>query len=491
MLSRLNNSCIKAKSTMIVMSKIKLFLSIAILLFTLNTNASIGTKPNIVFFLVDDMGWKDLGTYGAKLYETPNIDKLCSEGIKFTNAYTSAPICSPTRASVLSGIHPLKLGMWHAPHFIKPADAQNLLPKLLKENDYTTWHIGKWHMGTPKENTMPTDIGFDVNIGGDISWGPGSYFWPYNSDEKENSMGHPRDHVPLRKGGHEGEQLTDRLTREAIHLIDNHDTDQPFYLNFWYYSVHNRKEAKPELIEKYKKKIQRLNIQQKYRVHQYTGDSIVASETNPTYAAMLETVDNSVGDVVRILKEKGLYENTLFVFYSDNGPTTNDVPCTPLMGGKNTTYEAGVRMPAFFTWNGHIDSGQVSADRIIIMDVFNTVLEAASGEIPEDYSVDGVSLISHFNGKSLPKREFFWYFPVDRPMYAGRSSAAMMDKNGWKFIHFFKGDPPELYNINNDISESDNLYDLYPMKAKKMGKRLAKFLSESGYPEMSEMTGKN
>ena len=148
-------------------------------------------------------------------------------------------------------------------------------------------------------------------------------------------------------------------------------------------------------------------------------------------------------------------------------------------------------MPAFFTWKGHIDAGKVSDGRIIIMDVFNTVLDAASAKLPEGYSGDGISLLPHFKkGERVKGREFFWYFPEDRPMYAGRSSAAMMDKKGWKYIYFLGGDPPELYDINNDISESSDLYAKYPKKARKMEKRLANFLLGSGYPKMSKQTGK-
>ncbi|TKG96981.1 hypothetical protein EYV94_00715 [Puteibacter caeruleilacunae] len=447
-------------------------------------------KPNVVLFLFDDMGWKDLGVYGAEIYETPNIDQLAEDGCRFTQAYTSALICSPARASIMTGKHPLKLEMWNHLQTIKKKDATDLLPQLLSDAGYSTWHVGKWHMGNPKDQTMPTDLGFQKNIGGWISWGPGSYFWPYNWKEEGGSMGHPNDCIPLREGGQEGEQITDRLTREAISLIKNRAKDKPFFLNFWYYSVHNRKEAKSELIRKYENKIKDAGLKPTYRKHQYTGDSIVTSETNAVYAAMLETVDNSVGEVVKLLKAIGEYENTLFIFYSDNGPTTNDVPCTPLMGGKNTTYEAGVRMPAFFTWKTEIESGTVSNDRIIIMDIYNTVLEASNIDIPEGYHGDGVSLISHFHGKSVPDRDFYWYFPWNRPMYAGRSSAALLDKNGMKYIHFFEGDHPELYNLNVDMAEENDLIRNHSKKGEHMAQKLAHYLDEVGISRMKKQLAK-
>ncbi|MCL3779395.1 hypothetical protein EMN47_03235 [Prolixibacteraceae bacterium JC049] len=443
-------------------------------------------RPNIVFFLVDDMGWKDMGAFGSELYETPNMDKLCGDGVRFTNAYTSAPICSPARASVLSGRHPLSLRMWHAPHYIRKEDSKQLLPRLLKDVGYSTWHVGKWHLGNPEDKTMPTDVGFDINIGGAISWDPGSYFWPYKCDEKGKSVGHPRAFVPLRKGGKQGEQITDRLTDEALKLINNKKSAEPFYLNMWYYSVHNalgKKQAKPELIHKYKKKIKDLGLKETYRT--YLGDSLLTSETNATYAAMLETVDNSVGRIVNALKKKGLYENTLFVFYSDNGPTTNDVPCDPLWGGKNTTYEAGVRMPAFITWNGNIKGNKKSKERIIIMDVFNTILDAALVDLPLEYRGDGISLLPLLKeGESVPKRNFYWFFPDNRRKWGGRSSAAMMNKEGWKYIYFFTGDEPELYNINDDMEELHNELQKYPGKASKLGNKLAEFLAKNGYSKM-------
>ncbi|BDD11126.1 sulfatase [Fulvitalea axinellae] len=450
-------------------------------------------KPNIVFFLVDDLGYKDLGVYGAKLYETPNIDKLSRAGVRFTNAYTAAPICSPTRAAVLTGKHPLRMKMWHAPHFIPKEDSKQMLPKLLSDQGYSSWHVGKWHLGTPKDHTLPQDVGFHINIGGGISWGPGSYFWPYKTNPDGSPMGHQRDHAPLRQGGFEGEQLTDRLTREAVNLIENHKGDNPVYLNLWYYSVHNRKEAKPELVEKYKKKIKRMGTKKSVRVHM--GDTLLASETNPLYAAMLETVDNSVGAVVKALKKKGMYENTLFIFYSDNGPTTNDVPCAPFLGGKNTTYEAGVRMPAFMTWPKEVPKNRVSDERIIIMDVFNTVLAATDTPIPEKVENDGISLMPHLkDNASVPRRDFYWYFPDTRRMYGGRASAAVLGKDGHKYIHFYKGYAPELYDIDADKAERHDLISQKPAKAKALQKKLNDFLLGYGYDRMDKQirkAGKN
>jgi arylsulfatase A-like enzyme len=439
------------------------------------------SKPNVVFFLVDDLGWKDLGCFGAELYETPNIDKLCEEGMRFPQAYTSAAICSPARATALTGRHCLKLKMWSHLHYLP--QGQKILPSYLKDAGYQTWHVGKWHIGNEKKRTLPTDLGFDVNIGGWTAWGPGSYFWPYNW--KPNGKSPARTSVPmLKEGGEAGEQLTDRLTDEVLQLIDQRDPDRPFYLNFWYYSVHNKKEAKAELIEKYEQKIEALGLQRTVRHDPKTGSDLLTSETNATYAAMLETLDHSVGRVVQKLKAIGEYENTLFVFFSDNGSTTDDVPCAPLNGGKNSTYEAGVRVPAFMVWNGEIPPGTKYDHAIFIGDVFNTIMEATGQSIPRDHPTDSKSLFPVFAGETLAPRLFFWYFPESRPHWGQRSNVAVYDENsGMKYLMFFNGDGDELYNIDADIGETTNLINQQPELAQKLEQELSSYMRDV-YPDL-------
>lgn len=443
-------------------------------------NSSAGampSRPNIVFFLVDDLGWKDLGCFGAELYETPNMDRLCAEGIRFPQAYTSAAICSPARASALTGVHPMKLKMWNHHHYLPKG--QKILPQYLKDAGYQTWHVGKWHTGNAEDKTLPDQLGFDINIAGWTAWGPGSYFWPYLHHDRDGRVwANPRNSVPmLREGGQPGEHLTDRLTDEALRIIDQRNPGQPFYLNFWYYSVHEKKEAKPELIEKYQRKIEAMGLVPTTRIDPNTGSKLLTSETNAVYAAMIETVDQSVGRVVEKLKEIGEYENTLFVFFSDNGPTTNDVPCAPLNGGKNSTYEAGVRVPAFIVWKGQVQPGSVYPRPVYIGDVFNTILTAAGQEVPAN---DSLSLTPVFEGATLPEREFIWYFPDNRVHWAQRANAAIYDeRSGMKFILFFNGDEDELYHIAEDIGETNNLIDEKPEVAAQLKARLVQFLNEN------------
>jgi len=452
-------------------------------------SATKATQPNVVFILIDDMGWKDLGCFDAKLYETPHIDALCKEGMRFTQAYTSTAICSPARATALTGKHPMKMRMWNHQHYIPVG--QKILPAYLKEKGYQNWHVGKWHLGSKKAKTYPTDIGFDVNRGGCEAWGPGSYFWPYNckksvdQDGNEVWQGILRNSVPgMAAGGKEGEYLTDRLAEEAVKLIKNRDKNKPFYLNFWHYAVHNKKEAKAELVEKYEKKIEKLGIEPSFRLDKPTGSKLVASETNAVYAAMLESLDDAVGQVVELLKKEGEYDNTLFIFFSDNGSTTDSVPCVPLNGGKNSTYEGGVRVPAFVTWKGHVKPETTYNRPVYLGDVFNTVLDATGCKLPKNYDGDGLSWLPLFEGKELPKRKFVWYFPDTRRKWAQRANVAIYDEeSGLKFLLYLDGSPDELYDIDADLPEAKNILKEKPEAAAALKKELITYLKKY-YPAM-------
>ena len=456
------------------------FVKVAVVLAASSLMLSAGAavkKPNVVIFLIDDMGWKDLGCFGAKLYETPNIDKLCSEGVRFPQAYTSAAICSPARASLLSGMHPMRFGMWNHQHYIKPGT--KVLPQFLKENGYQAWHVGKWHMGNPKHNTMPLDLGFDKSAGASIAFGPGSYFWPFGCDPKTGKIRRKRTSVPeMYKIGKEGDQLTELLTDQIEKMFKSRDPDRPFYLNFWPYAVHSQKSTKEELEQKYTEKIRAMGLKPEYRIDPKTGSKLLTSEINPVYAGMIETLDMQIGRVIELLKEAGEYDNTLFVFFSDNGSTTDSVPCAPLNGGKNSTYEAGVRVPAFITWKGHVKPGTEYDHPVYICDVFDTVLDAA-GITQPDRADDGISLMPIFKGEQLPPRQFVWYFPDTRKLWGQRANAAIYDeRSGMKYIMFFNGDSDEMYDIKNDLAEAHDVVAQHPELAKVLEKQARKFLNQ-------------
>jgi len=227
-----------------------------------------------------------------------------------------------------------------------------------------------------------------------------------------------------------------------------------------------------------------MGIEKAVRHDKATGKDLVASETNPTYAAMIETVDQSVGQVVEKLKAIGEYDNTLFVFFSDNGSTTDSVPCVPLNGGKNSTYEAGVRVPAFVKWKGEIKPGSEYNHPVYLGDVFNTILEATGQTPAPDADCDGVSLFPVFAGKRLAPREFVWYFPDTREKWAQRANAAIYDeKSGLKYFMYFTGDEDELYNIGKDIGETTNIIAQHPEAAKQLRGKLRTFLNRY-YPDM-------
>ncbi len=434
-------------------------------------------KPNVVVFLIDDMGWTNLGCFGAKLYETPNIDGLCADGVRFSQAYTSAAICAPARASMLSGMHPMRFGMWNHLHFITPGT--KILPQFLKENGYQTWHVGKWHMGNAKQKTLPGDMGFEKSAGASIAFGPGSYFWPFGCDPETGKPRSARMSVPeMFKVGKEGDQLTELLTDQIETMFRERDPERPFYLNFWPYSVHSGQETSPELEAKYRRKIKEMGLKPTYRTDEKTGAKLLTSETNAVFAGMVETLDVQIGRVIRMLKDAGEYDNTLFVFYSDNGCTTQNVPCVPLNGGKNSTYEAGVRVPAFISWKGHVQPGSEYAKPVYICDVFDTVLDAAGIAQPERED-DGISLMPVLGGKSLPPRQFVWYFPDERAWWAQRPNAAIYDeRSGMKLISFFNGDEDEMYDLRNDLAEARNVASRYPELGVELKKKTRAFLNQ-------------
>lgn len=348
--------------------------------------------PNILLILVDDLGWRDLGCYGSTFYETPHIDHLCAQGIRFTDAYAAAPVCSPTRASILTGKYPATLSLtdwidWGG--FVHPArgkliDAPYIdhlplhewsLAKALGAAGYHAWHVGKWHLGG--EPYYPDRHGFENNIGG-CAWGlpTHGYRSPWN--------------IPTLPDGPLGEDLTDRLTREAIRLI-NTDDGRPFFLNLWHYAVHTPLQAPPDLSQKYTAKAQALGLDQQpaltegaYFPCEHKRDQRITRRTlqgNPIYAAMVEHLDNNIGRLLQAVDEAGLDEQTLVIFTSDNGglstaegsPTSN----APLAEGKGWTHEGGVRVPLMVRWPGTVAPGSICDVPVTSPDLYPTMLEIA------------------------------------------------------------------------------------------------------------------
>lgn len=425
-------------------------------------------RPNIVLVLADDLGWADLGCYGADLHETPHLDRLARDGMRFTEAYSASPVCTPTRASIMTGKHPARLGMtiWHEAAETPPRDrkltppvaagnlplAEVTLAEHLHAAGYLTALVGKWHLGTA--GFYPETQGFDINIGGTFWGAPATFFHPYKGARR---FGGEYRYVPGLPGGRPGEYLTDRLTDEALKVIDLAGA-QPFFLYLAHHAPHTPIEAKPKLVEKYRDKL-------RPGLH----------HTNPTYAAMVESLDESVGRVRRRLAERGLARHTVFVFLSDNGGylqasdgqiiTSN----YPLRSGKGSLYEGGVRVPLLVDWPGVTRPGAVSAEPVVSTDLFATLLDAAgvAGERPPD----GVSLAGLLRDPkaTLPRDALYFHYPH---YYPTTTPVSAMRAREWKLLEYHEDGRTELYHLASDPGERTDLAAREPARAAALRRRL-------------------
>jgi len=408
-------------------------------------------KPNFLFILVDDMGWKDLGSYGNKIHETPNLDKLAERGMRFTNAYAACPICGPSRAAIMTGRYPSTSGF--VDNFVSETKGGILqrtqershleleaitLAESLKTGGYQTGFVGKWHLTNNDETHLPTDQGFDVNIAGGWKGHPrDGYFSPYK-------LAHLKD-------GPKGEYLTDRLTTEAIGVLDWFSkNDTPWLLYMSYYTVHAPFHSKPEKTKKY----------------------AVKKARNPKYGGMMESMDENIGRLLSRLDEKGLRENTIIFFTSDNGgykPATNN---TPLRGHKGDLYEGGIRVSCIAEGPG-VAKGQVSDTPIHGTDYYATLLELAGIEKKPEVAPDSVSLVPLLKGDAKFKRgPMFWHYPVAKPLTPLSEPGSVVRDGDWKYLYFYSDRRSELYNLKKDIGETTNLIAAMPEKADELKTKL-------------------
>jgi len=442
---------------------------------SLHASNSPQTRPNIVFILVDDMGWADGACFGSKFYQTPQMDALAAKSVRFTSAYAACAVCSPTRAALMTGKYPARLHItdWiggEAPpktaRFNLP-DWQKHLPleettlaTALKKLGYATGHIGKWHLGGGE--FLPQYQGFDTNIAGGETGHPASYFWPYGASNDNQR-------VPglAKRGGEKGEYLTDQLTDEALNFIEE-NKDHPFYLNFCHYAVHAPLMGKQELIDE-------------------AADRPGADgQSNKVYYAMIKSVDESVGRVMKKLDELHLTENTIVVFSSDNGGAVHfgnprATSNFPLRNGKGSAYEGGLRVPLLVKVPGVTRAGTVCDTPVITMDFFPTLLQLAGADKSASATaVDGVSFVPLLRGKDqTPHRELFWHYPHywNGGKISPYSVAHVCD---WKLIRFYETGTEELYNLKDDLSETHNLAPSNPAKCKELGSRLDAWLKQVG-----------
>ncbi|OVE78673.1 hypothetical protein BVY01_04750 [bacterium I07] len=433
-------------------------------------------SPNIILIYIDDLGWRDTGFMGSTFYRTPNIDSLAESGMIFTNAYANAPNCAPSRASLMTGLYTPRHGIFTVgsprrgdsrnrklipvPNEVTLDSGFITLPEVLKANGYKTAHMGKWHLGTGPE-TGPAAQGFDINIGGTQAGSPKSYFSPYRN--------------PKLQDGPPGEYLTDRLTAESIQFIRNH-RNEPFFLYLSHYAVHTPIQAKPGMKSKYKSR---------------RGTE---GQNSPDYAAMIESVDQGIGDIINCLNKHKLRQDTLILFFSDNGGFGPITSMAPLRGSKGMLYEGGIRVPLIFSWPGTIAAGSNCDVPVIGIDIFPPLLTLAGISSKSDIGLDGECLSVLINQTGdISRTSLYWHFPAYLEAYRGMKGfwrttpAGAIRKKNWKLIEFFEDDALELYNLEEDIGETRNLIGERPEKGLELLKDLRKWRNSVNAPVPSEL----
>ncbi len=433
-------------------------------------NAQKPAKPNILFILVDDLGWSDPSFMGNPVYETPNLDRLATEGVQFSNAYAPAANCAPSRACILSGRNTPEHGIYTVgsskrgkskDRKLIPTENRTVLhdsiftlAEALKRNGYVSASIGKWHLGKD-----PQTQGFDVNIGGTRAGHPKSYFSPY----KNSTL----------KDGEDGEYLTDRLTNEAIGFINKNKT-KPFFLYLPYFTVHTPLQGKEELITKYETKI---NKDKRF---------------NAKYGAMVESMDKNVGRLLNTLKELKIEKNTIVIFLSDNGGLAHVSSQFPLRAGKGSYYEGGIRVPCIVKWPDKIKEYRKTDVPITGMDIFPTLMDVVNDK--NKYNLDGISLLPFLVGnQEIEERALVWHFPIylegvdpikdeARDTLFRTRPGSVIRKGKWKLHEYFENNEFELYNLETDLQEQTDLSKKHPEKVLELIKDLETFRKNKNAP---------
>ena len=416
-------------------------------------------RPNIVFFLVDDLGWTDVGCMGSKFYQTPNIDRLASQGMKFTQAYSACTVCSPTRAAILTGQYPARLHLtdWIPGHVrplakLKPPNWTMHLPRetmnlarLLKPVGFASASIGKWHLGGAA--FYPERQGFDLNVAGTAAGQPPSYFSPY--------------HIATLPDGPAGEFLSDRLTDEALKFIESNQ-HRPFFLYLPHFAVHTPLMAKPQVIAKYQQRA-----------------AAGGPQHNAVYAGLVESVDDSIGRIVRKLDELKLAGNTIVIFNSDNGGLIGSTVNLGLRAGKGSAYEGGVRVPLIVKWPGVAKAGSVCQTPVISVDYLPTIGAMTGVKTGSQQPLDGESLVPLLKQAGPLKREaIYWHYPHYHP--GGATPYGAVREGDLKLIEFYEDNRVELYDLAHDLAEKHDLAKALPEKAAALRDKLHAWCARVG-----------
>jgi len=452
--------------------KSKKLIILLLFIYSCQNNIVDKEKPNVILIVADDLGWSDLSYMGSTYYETPNIDKLSKSGMTFYNGYASSANCAPSRASMLTGkYHP-----FHGIYSVKNSDRGNkktrkiipiktktkleleyfILPEMLKSKGYSTGHFGKWHMG-PK-GYFPEQMGFDINIGGNEHGGPGSYFSPYKYPNMSNG---PKD-----------EYLTDRIGDEVVKFIEK-NKENNFFAYVPFFSVHTPIQSKSEYEKKYRNK----------ESNEY--------HNREDYAGMIQSLDENIGKILEKIDKLNLSKNTLIIFTSDNGGIKAISNQYPLRAGKGSYYEGGIKVPMIFSWPEKIQAGSTSDERISNIDFYPTIKSIIGYN--ETINLDGEDLTPIFNSKAFKKRELYFHFPIylepynvhldsgSDPLFRTRPGSVII-KDNWKLHHYYEDNNFELYNLENDISESKNLININKEKKAELLKDLNNWRSKNNAP---------
>jgi arylsulfatase A-like enzyme len=463
------------------------FLAVAMI----SSTSRAAERPNVVFFLVDDLGWTDLGCFGSSFYDTPHVDALAKSGMRFTNAYAACPVCSPTRASILTGRYPSRTGItdyinagggnqpqkWRRNTRLLPASYKDrmahrevTLAEALSESGYATFFAGKWHLGP--ESHWPRSHGFDVNRGGITRGGPyggKKYFSPYGN--------------PRLKDGPPGEHLPARLAAETVQFIEA-NRKQPFLAYLSFYSVHTPLIARADLREKYR--VRRKALDAKAVAGEFSRKEhlrrVRTLQAHAVYAGMVEAMDAAVGTVLAGLKRLGLEKNTVVFFMSDNGglstseghPTSN----LPLRGGKGWIFEGGIREPMIVRWPGVTTAGSVCDQVVTSTDFYPTILEISGLKSRPDQHRDGMSFVKLLEGGQRDRGPILWHYPHYGNQ--GGAPAGAVREGRWKLIEWYEEGRVELFDLESDIGESRDLAKVEPDRTRVMQAMLHRMLKETG-----------
>ncbi len=473
---------------------------LTLLFICFTTKAQNKQRPNVIVILADDLGWADLTAYGSTFYETPNLNQLASNGIRFTQGYAACPVCSPTRASMMTGKYPVKTGVtdWirgrqedgkampyekliARPTAYQLALEEKTIGEFALDNGYKTFFAGKWHLGE-EEKYWPGHQGFQINKGGWSKGSPtgrvndstGGFFTPYKN--------------PTLNDGPAGEYLTDRLTNECLAFMES-NKQNPFFLMYSLYAVHNPLQAPAALIKKYEAKQKKFGLQNKDRfakdeawMKYETGWRRRLVQDNPVYAAMIENMDWNIGRMLEKMKQLDMEDNTLVIFTSDNGglstaegsPTTNG----PLRAGKGWLYEGGIRVPLIMYWKGKIIAGSNADLPVSTADLYPTIAKAMNENYQKDKSIDGDNIFKLLaKPPAYQNRKLFWHYP-HYSNQGGKPGSAIREGN-YKLIYNYEDEMVELYDVVNDIAEKKNIASANRQIVKYLKQQLFKWLKET------------